>query len=91
MIEKQVICLYDNLFAWTQENSSPYKTMDQLTQNWQAAITLMCVEKLGRELSPKEFRFISAKLSYLALEFLEDTIRASSPHDVQSLLNSEIE
>ena len=63
--------------------------MDKLTKNWNKAIIDQAEEKLGRSLSSIERVFVESRLSYIALEFIEDTVRDLNGDKLAEYLNSE--
>jgi hypothetical protein len=62
---------------------------DSTVKAWQAAIISEAAAKLGRELTDRERRFITARGGFIALEAIGDTVRAGSKDYVERYLNSE--
>ena len=63
--------------------------MDKLTKNWHKAIITQAEKKLDRNLSATEKVFVISRLSYIALEFIEDTVRDLHGKELVEYLNSE--
>ena len=63
--------------------------MDNLTKNWHKAIIDQAVEKLGRGLSVAEKSLVESRLSYIALEVIEDSVRDLCGDTLTGYLNSE--
>lgn len=63
--------------------------MDNLTKKWHEAITIQVVDKLGRELTQIESKFIVSREGYLALEMIEDSVKDLSEESLVEYLNSE--
>ena len=56
---------------------------------WQQRIISTAARKLGRPLTEPEQRFITSRGGFMALEMIEDTVRASESDELVSYLNSE--
>jgi hypothetical protein len=56
---------------------------------WQAGIIADASTKLGRELTDRERRFITARGGFLALEAIADVVRAEPKEHVERYLSSE--
>jgi hypothetical protein len=52
-------------------------------------ILRLATQKLGRALTEKEKRFVTARGGFVALELIRDTVRAGSLAEVEAYLNSE--
>ena len=63
--------------------------MDKLAKNWHKTIIDQAEEKLGRSLSSIERAFVESRLSFIALEFIEDTVRDLNGDKLAQYLNSE--
>ncbi|NRA17507.1 MAG: hypothetical protein HRU04_18615 [Oceanospirillaceae bacterium] len=63
--------------------------MDKLTVNWHKAIVTLAERKLCRLLSYEERIFIESRLSYIALEMIDDSVKDLSGKELESYLNSE--
>jgi len=64
--------------------------MDKLTANWHKAIIALAENKLSRALSSDERLFIESRLSYVALDAIEDSVNEFSGNKLESYLNSEL-
>ncbi len=60
-----------------------------IVKEWQERVINESAKKLGRSLTEEELHFITSRKGFLALEAIEDTVRSSSMHEVQTYLNSE--
>ena len=58
-------------------------------KSFHRAIVDKATEKLGRNLSAKENRFITSRGGFIALEMIWDTVRTSDKAEVERYLNSE--
>ncbi len=63
--------------------------MDKLTISWHKAIVTLAESKLCRLLSSKERIFIESRLSYIAVEMIDDSVKDLSGTELESYLNSE--
>ena len=61
----------------------------KLVQNWHAEILRECRDRLGRELTPDEQRFVTSRGSLIALEMIEDTVKSIRGRELEMYLNSE--
>ena len=62
---------------------------DKLTKNWHKAVISLAEEKLEHELSREEREFVESRLSYIALEFIDDTMQDLQGAELVNYLNSE--
>lgn len=62
---------------------------DATVRAFQNRIAALAAERIGRALTDQESRFITSRGGFLALEAILDTVRDSSPTDVERYLNSE--
>jgi hypothetical protein len=63
--------------------------MDKLTKNWHTAIVSEAQRKLGRILTEAEQKFITSREGYMALEFINDTVKDLTGTELINYLNSE--
>lgn len=61
----------------------------ELVKNWHSKIISICEEKLDRQLSEAELRFIRSRGGFMALEMIEDTVLAIAGRELEEYLNSE--
>ena len=64
-------------------------TDDPLIRNWQKAIISDAGAKLKRPLRDYERKFIVSRGGLIALEQIHDTVKASSPAELEIYLGSE--
>jgi hypothetical protein len=62
---------------------------EKLVKKWQGAIIRVCRERLGRELTPQENRFIASRGGFIALEMIDDTVKSLQGAELEKYLNSE--
>lgn len=62
---------------------------DLTLHRFHRAIRREAVARLGRKLTPEERRFITSRHGFMALEMIMDTVRTSTPDELESYLNSE--
>lgn len=58
-------------------------------RSFQREIIRVSTEKLGRELTAKERKFVTSRGGFIALEMILDTVRAGDAAEVERYLNSE--
>ena len=62
----------------------------ELVFNWHRKIVNICEDRLGRQLTDIEKRFIESRGGFMALEMIEDTVNTTaSIKDLEGYLNSE--
>lgn len=57
-------------------------------QNWHNTIAEICTNRLQRNLTEEEKKFITSHVGFMALEAIEDSARTLSIHALEELLNS---
>ena len=62
---------------------------DKLVKDWQEAIIKECTSKLLRSLTAIEKNFIKSRKGFIALEFIEDTVKTIGGKELEEYLNSE--
>ena len=62
---------------------------DLTTRRFQRRIIKQATERLGRQLTEAETRFITDRGGFVALEMIYDTVRAASLSELEEYLNSE--
>lgn len=62
---------------------------DRTAKNWQNAIIADAEARLGRSLMSHESEFITSRGSFIALEMIHDTIKASRKEEIEAYLSSE--
>ena len=60
-----------------------------MVKSWHAHIITESEKRLGRELSDAENSFITSRGGFIALEMIEDTVKAMEGDDLREYLNSE--
>ena len=65
-------------------------TNEGTARRWQAEIVKLATERLGRPLSEPELAFITSRLGFIALEVIQDTVKAASASELEEYLNSEV-
>jgi len=68
----------------------PVPNFDPLAK-FHHAVIAVAIEKLGRELTEPEHRFVMSRGGYLAFEMIYDTVRSESSANVEGYLNIERE
>ncbi len=63
--------------------------MDPTVERWQKAIIRDAEKILGRRLTVVEERFVTSRGGFIALEMIHDTVKASTPEELEAYLNSE--
>ena len=58
-------------------------------KSFHAAIINVAMQKLGRNLTARENKFITSRGGFIALEMILDTVSAESKEGVERYLNSE--
>jgi len=58
-------------------------------KNFHKAIIKAATQKLGRDLTEKEKKFITSRGGFIALEMILDTVKSESKESVEKYLNSE--
>ena len=68
-----------------------YLTMNsgRAVRNWHRSIILQCESRLGRELTDAEAEFITSRGGFIALEFIEGTVKTLEGEALEQYLNSE--
>ncbi len=62
---------------------------DAAVSEFHRAIITLAAEKLGRDLTDKESRFITSRGGYIVLEAIHDTVATGSRENIERYLNSE--
>ena len=57
-------------------------------KKWQGNIMAICEDRLGRELTIRERKFILSHGGFMALEVIEDSVSEGSSDQIERLLNS---
>ena len=57
--------------------------------NFRREILRTAKKKLGRQLTADERRFVTSRTGLMALEMILETVRTSSPEEIERYLNSE--
>jgi len=58
-------------------------------ETWQKSILKECESRLNRNVTNIEKQFITTRGGFLALEMIEDTVKALKGKELESYLNSE--
>ena len=74
---------------WRRRRKQVMAANEQSMRLWQQSIIDTAVRKLGRNLSERELRFLTAPRSGIALEMITDTVNAAEPDELVTYLNSE--
>ena len=63
---------------------------EPLVRNWHAAIIRDCHTILGRDLTAAELKFIQSRGAFIALEWIEDTVKSfrDKPEELERFLRS---
>ncbi len=62
---------------------------EKTVKSWQDSIINECKKSLGRELTRAEETFITSRGGFMALEAIEDTVKAATINELTKYLNSE--
>jgi hypothetical protein len=62
---------------------------EKTVREWQRNIIAICEDRLGRELTICERKFILSPGGFMALEVIEDSVSEGSSDQIERLLNSE--
>jgi hypothetical protein len=61
----------------------------RLIGTWHREIISLCREKLGRNLTEAETRFVTSRGGFLALEMITDSVKALDGEELEDYLNQE--
>ena len=62
---------------------------DQMSKNWQKSIIAESEQRLNRDLTKAERKFITSRSGGIALEFIQDTVNSTDRKELEEYLNSE--
>jgi hypothetical protein len=62
---------------------------DQVSKNWQKSIIAESEQRLNRDLTEAERKFITLRSGGIALEFIQDTVNSTEGKELEKYLNSE--
>jgi hypothetical protein len=62
---------------------------EKTVRKWQRNIIAICEDRLGRELTICERKFILSRGGFMALEVIEDSVSEVISDQIERLLNSE--
>lgn len=61
----------------------------KVVKAWHKPLIEVCEQRLGRELTPVENQFITARRGFIALEVIGDTVKSLEGDELSDYLNSE--
>ena len=61
----------------------------KVVENWHARILQECKNRLGRDLTASEEKFVTSRGGFIALEVIEDTVMSVNGAELETYLNSE--
>lgn len=61
----------------------------KLVADWHQRIIGECKQRIGRELTADEMKFITSRGGFIALEMIEDTVMSIRGKELETYLNSE--